>query len=908
MKKYIKKSYLSSIQKKLLKIVVNRQLKYKKKLKNKMSYVYKKELKNKYNFSSQYYRRYNSLWKQKINWNYRWKIISQKKIFKYPNKLLKKDKRYIKKLLKQFYLKIYLNNSYYYKNKNKRQFLNTFKKIKTRYLSFRRQKRKKVRWYKIKYKQQFNNDLTLLKYYKINILKKRLKNLNKKKYLKYTRKAKKIAYFIKYKGTKNKKFKFYWTRVRLLKRYWWRKWLYSNRFKKKKIKKKFKNYRIKQIKKNLLKRLLKKFTLKKFIEQKLFIINKHGIKKNNKAIFKQERKQQYLANRQLKNKFNKKKIYLKKRQNYEIFDKIKYKIFWRYHTYKKILNFVIKNKQLFNKLNKIEDLKVFKNQKLYKLNKSKNKTLIILKLYHKNIKLINLKKYNKNNIFYKLNNVNILNKNNILNLLRRNQHNNLINPNLLNLNLVKKIKHINIKKFISNNLLQTKINKYKYKNLLFNMKKTVLKKNKHIYNLQNNINTTNLFNSLILLKQKKQILYLNNFLTTNYFINYKDKVNFNNKHLLLKKVRLLKLIYKIKLIKYIKNKNIINKKIKINLKNLNKVTSIEKFYLIKKIKNLKQQNKKIKRIIKRYKNRMTKKVRWLKKLIKHSFKPRIYNNMLKNKKFKTFIIKKQNLNIKLNNKYGKLSNTLKLYSFNLGKYVDDNNKWINYYMKRSFKWKFFRKRWHYRYTKWKRLLYFKKLMKRAKDSYRKLQKNFIFIKLFRANFNNFMGISEKEVLNQWLKIRRGDNHNENTSIITRFNQMLQLKLDGLTLFLGLAPSRFLAQEFIRCGGLRINGIIITNINHFICINNILQIDLQIKEDLKLFYSNQHWLKVKTRLKYVEFLQIIWPMMMFMLIRWPHNYELFEDSVLTSRWIRFFIRYFPIRISKYNPPKIKWYKY
>jgi len=69
--------------------------------------------------------------------------------------------------------------------------------------------------------------------------------------------------------------------------------------------------------------------------------------------------------------------------------------------------------------------------------------------------------------------------------------------------------------------------------------------------------------------------------------------------------------------------------------------------------------------------------------------------------------------------------------------------------------------------------------------------------------------------------------------------MLQLKLDGLVIFLGLSPSRFLAQELIRCGGLRINGIIITNKNHFLNLNNILQVDLQVKEDLKLFYSFNH---------------------------------------------------------------------
>lgn len=41
--------------------------------------------------------------------------------------------------------------------------------------------------------------------------------------------------------------------------------------------------------------------------------------------------------------------------------------------------------------------------------------------------------------------------------------------------------------------------------------------------------------------------------------------------------------------------------------------------------------------------------------------------------------------------------------------------------------------------------------------------------------------------------------------VDRFNQSLQLKMDGLTMFLGLAPNRLMAQEFIRFGGMRINA-------------------------------------------------------------------------------------------------------
>lgn len=878
----------------------------KKNVKNQLKILFKKyQKKNKIKriYFNKLYRKYNNkIWKQKINWKFRWKIKNHKsKEFKYNTKLLKKTKLYLKNKVIKNYLKMNDTNSLYYKNKSIRQFLDTFNKIKRRSLSFRRQKRKKLKWYKIKYKQNFINyfnlPLTSSKYNKLKFYKKDKQKLiyvnfedkNKlKKYLKDKAKNKKVAEFFNKNKMNNRKWKSYWTYLKIF----WKKrnWSRKNRIIKNNIKQKFLNYKAKNIRKYLLKQLLQKF-IKKQNAQKSFFINKYGIKKNNKAYFRKEKDKQKNIDRKSKNKFyynNNKRIFFRKPYNYRIFDSIKVNIKKNYLLSKKILKFIAKNNMLSYDKYKIEQLKLL----------SEGGKLTKLKLYNK-IKLQNLLKVKQINVGF------LRNKNNVLNLLRINNSIITQKPKLPHFILIKKIKNITLTKFRSNGLLNTKYIKYKLKKLNFISKKQLVKKNKHLYNLQVKDTNTNLFNSLALLKQKKQILYLHNLMNTPKFINNEEK-NTINKVNLLKKIKLLKRLDKKQLLNYIKNKKSIKQKINKNIQSLNKVSAYEKPQLIKKIEKLNKQKIKIKHLIAFYKNRLKKKLKWLFRVAKRSSKLRKYDNLLKNKQFKEFIKNKQNISLIPNS--SNLNNKLKLYSYNLSKHIDDNNKWMNYYIRKSFKWKFFKKRWHYRYSKWKRLSYFKKLMQRAKDSYRKLQKNFIFIKLFRANFNNFMGISEVEMLNKWIKLRRGDNHNDNTNIVTRFNQMLQLKLDGLAIFLGLAPSRFLAQELIKCGGLRINGIIVTNVNHFISLNNILQIDLQIKEDLKLFYSFNHWIKVKARLKYVEFLQVMWPMMMFMLIRWPHNYELYEDSVLTSRWIRFFIRYFPIRISKYKKPKVKWYKY
>jgi hypothetical protein len=51
-----------------------------------------------------------------------------------------------------------------------------------------------------------------------------------------------------------------------------------------------------------------------------------------------------------------------------------------------------------------------------------------------------------------------------------------------------------------------------------------------------------------------------------------------------------------------------------------------------------------------------------------------------------------------------------------------------------------------------------------------------------------------------------------SSFVEHFAMTLHLKLDGLVLFLGLAPNRPVAQELVSCGALRINGFVLTNYN------------------------------------------------------------------------------------------------
>jgi ribosomal protein S4 len=68
---------------------------------------------------------------------------------------------------------------------------------------------------------------------------------------------------------------------------------------------------------------------------------------------------------------------------------------------------------------------------------------------------------------------------------------------------------------------------------------------------------------------------------------------------------------------------------------------------------------------------------------------------------------------------------------------------------------------------------------------------------------------------------------------------LQLKLDSLSLFLGIAPNRLMAQEFINFGGLRINGNVITDKNFSLHQGDMLQLDTKVIQEIRVLYKDAH---------------------------------------------------------------------
>jgi ribosomal protein S4 len=124
----------------------------------------------------------------------------------------------------------------------------------------------------------------------------------------------------------------------------------------------------------------------------------------------------------------------------------------------------------------------------------------------------------------------------------------------------------------------------------------------------------------------------------------------------------------------------------------------------------------------------------------------------------------------------------------------------------------------------------------------------------------------------------------------------------------MAPNRPVAQELVMCGGVRVNGSVITDYNWILAVHDVVQIDLQVHNDIKSLFPLSRWNHIKYRLKFSSFFYTSWSLLLFIFMRWPRRYEVVEESALTERWIRYYIRYFPIKVAKYKSPKVVWLKY
>jgi len=94
-----------------------------------------------------------------------------------------------------------------------------------------------------------------------------------------------------------------------------------------------------------------------------------------------------------------------------------------------------------------------------------------------------------------------------------------------------------------------------------------------------------------------------------------------------------------------------------------------------------------------------------------------------------------------------------------------------------------------------------------------------------------------------------------------------MRLDNFALFLGFSPSRVVAREFVRFGGLRVNDSVVTNINYALNVNDVFQVSWVAKDFLESLYGNRfNKYSLETRIKFVPFLHVNWALMLFQFVR------------------------------------------
>jgi len=108
--------------------------------------------------------------------------------------------------------------------------------------------------------------------------------------------------------------------------------------------------------------------------------------------------------------------------------------------------------------------------------------------------------------------------------------------------------------------------------------------------------------------------------------------------------------------------------------------------------------------------------------------------------------------------------------------------------------------------------------------------------------------------------------------------MLKFKLDNLSLLLGLGANKYIAIELAKSGFFKVNGIAVNNANFIVSLFDVLQLDLnklQVSKSLDL-------LSVQYGISFIPFFQPLWSIASFVLVRYPYNFELTNESAITDR--------------------------
>ena len=219
-----------------------------------------------------------------------------------------------------------------------------------------------------------------------------------------------------------------------------------------------------------------------------------------------------------------------------------------------------------------------------------------------------------------------------------------------------------------------------------------------------------------------------------------------------------------------------------------------------------------------------------------------------------------------------------------------------------------RYRWFFK-PKLAKFKLFKKFFKRSLKRFRKINKNKLFVEKFRNHFSRLTGFKEKSLFKLWLPFRRNYNHYwSTTNAVLRFSQSLILTPPSFLVFLRISPSLSASKYLVKSGGVSINGLSVTNFTTFKP-GDMMQLNISIWKSTRSFFSYQRWSHDFKNLQQVPFIYVDWSSMIFFILRWPHKHELVAPSFLSERWVRYYIRLFPVKTGKFKRARnnLKVYK-
>jgi hypothetical protein len=227
-----------------------------------------------------------------------------------------------------------------------------------------------------------------------------------------------------------------------------------------------------------------------------------------------------------------------------------------------------------------------------------------------------------------------------------------------------------------------------------------------------------------------------------------------------------------------------------------------------------------------------------------------------------------------------------------------------YYLKHLVRLRY---RWVYR-PKLKQFKLFKKFFLRIFKRYRKISKNRLFATKLHEHFPKLTGFSERSLFRAWAPIRKNYTHYwGHSNALQRFSQSLLLMPASVITFLGFTPSRAAAKHIIRSGIISINGLAAV-LSRSLTPGDILQINTLAWKKCISFFDYQRWTHRLLSIQQLSFIQADYASMMFMLFRWPQSYELIAPTFLTERWLRYYIRRFPVKPRNFKKVSGNWKTY